>query len=233
MKKVFILSFVICMLVTSMIFSNALDLKTDTSFQPAGTTNLVIGKTFTFSSTGELSQWGWSGSFLNDGKVVTEGDLGWTTNTTDNAAADAPAWFQVDLGQKYDISRVILWPRQDATATGACFPVDYIVQVSDDGNNWTTIITESNQVNVGIAEHLFDFSTPKAGRYIKFTCTKRAADNNGFNLVQLAEFAVYGKAYTEPQPETFDANILFSVAVVLMFSAFCLKLLSNKTNAYI
>lgn len=230
MKKIFIVSVVICMLITNLVFSSAID-TTDISFQPDGTTNIALGKTITISSS--VDNWGWGSTFLNDGKIVSAGENGWTTDPGEKASAEDPAWFQIDLGQKSDISRIILWPRQDDIAPGACFPVDYTIQISDDGENWTTIASETNQVNVGKTEHKFDFSTPKTGRYIKFNCSKRGADNNGDFLVQLSEIAVYGVAQTETQPDTFDSNVIFAVAVIMMVSAFCLKLLSNKRNSYI
>jgi len=66
-----------------------------------------------------------------------------------------PQWLQVDLGAIFDITDVnIDWE--------ASFAANYYIQVSDDGEEWLTVYTQTNG-RAGVIEHVLD----ARGRYVR------------------------------------------------------------------
>ncbi|MCB0154992.1 MAG: discoidin domain-containing protein, partial [Anaerolineae bacterium] len=99
------------------------------------------------------------------------------TSTRWSSAYSDPQWLQVDLGQMANISRVVLnWE----TAYGRA----YAIQVSNDGNNWTTIY--STTTSDGGVDDLTGLSG--SGRYVRMYGTARGTQW-GYSLW---EFEVYG-----------------------------------------
>ena len=71
-------------------------------------------------------------------------------------------WMYVDLGKNYNINKVVLtWEN--------AYGKDYNIQVSTDGNNWTTV-KEMRKQNGG--EDTAEFKAVNA-RYVKFQGIKR------------------------------------------------------------
>lgn len=102
-----------------------------------------------------------------DGSLTTR----WSSSFVD------PSWLQVDLGSSLAISQVVLrWE--------AAYGKAYLIQVSDDASNWTTVYTQTN--GQGGVENL-TFPTVTA-RYIRMYGTARSSDY-GYSLY---EFEVYG-----------------------------------------
>jgi hypothetical protein len=88
-----------------------------------------------------------------------------------------PQWIQVDLGEVYSITQVVLhWESAYASA--------YQVQVSTNGTDWTTVY--STTTGDGGAD---DLSVSGSGRYVRMYGTARGTPW-GYSLW---EFEVYGK----------------------------------------
>ena len=95
------------------------------------------------------------------------------------SAFSDPQWIRVDLGSASDISQVLLhWEAAYATL--------YEIQVSNNGQSWTTVFSETNG-NGGTDS--ISFSTVSA-RYVRMYGTQRATVY-GYSLF---EFEVYGPA---------------------------------------
>ncbi|MGC8802871.1 MAG: discoidin domain-containing protein [Bacteroidales bacterium] len=125
--------------------------------------NIALNKPVTVSST----QAGLSANWVNDGKTDTR----WGSNWSD------PQWVIIDLQGTYNISQVILrWETASAK--------NYTIDVSNDGNNWTTVKTVTNAPG-GVETHNFSSVT---ARYIRMYGTSR---NTGWGY-SLWEFEVYG-----------------------------------------
>lgn len=107
---------------------------------------------------GDTTESGSENSGMAADKAV-DGDKGtrWSSNFDDNA------WMSVDLGDTYEINKVIItWENAYGKA--------YDIQVSADGKNWTTVKELRNQDG---GEDVIEFSAVKA-RYVKFQGVTRA-----------------------------------------------------------
>ena len=105
----------------------------------SGSTNVARSATFRVGKSAdnwELSNYGWSLSYVNDGK--TSGTLGWTT--TQNPSV--PVVLTADLGSVKTIDKVLLYPRQDDHASGqanniaANFPASFTLQTSTNNSSY-------------------------------------------------------------------------------------------------
>ncbi len=104
-----------------------------------------------------------------------------------SSAFSDPQWIYVDLGQSYNIQRVVLnWE--------AAYGAAYEIQVSNDANNWETIYTESNG-DGGIDE----MNVAGNGRYVRMVGLSRGTPY-GYSLW---EMEVYG---SEAGGETFSGS---------------------------
>ncbi|SEW43957.1 Por secretion system C-terminal sorting domain-containing protein [Chitinophaga sp. YR573] len=131
--------------------------------------NIALSKSVTVSS---VEGAGLEGNYAVDGNTSTR----WSaTMYTD------PQWITVDLGSNYNISRVkITWE--------AAYAKDYLLQVSTDNTNWTTVKTI--QGNTSLSN---DHSSLSAtGRYVRMYGTARGSDY-GYSIYELE---VYGTAST-------------------------------------
>jgi len=90
----------------------------------------------------------WNLHFVNDGAIAGTAALGYTSQKF--ASADQHVWLTLDLGTRQQVSRLLLYPRQDDAAKGhsdlaANFPADFTLQQSADGKRYTTLRRFSNQ----------------------------------------------------------------------------------------
>ncbi|UOQ73140.1 Ig-like domain-containing protein [Hymenobacter cellulosilyticus] len=130
---------------------------------PSGT-NLALNKPTTTSST-EAPEFG--GALAVDGNATTRWASAW---------AD-PQWIYVDLGARYNVSRVKLsWE--------AAHGKDYLVQVSNDAASWTTVKTVTGNTTL-TNDHT---GLSGAGRYVRIYGTARGT-TYGYSLYELE---VYG-----------------------------------------
>jgi F5/8 type C domain/Malectin domain len=130
--------------------------------------DLARGKTAT-SSTDESATY--AASKAIDGNNTTRWSSGqWMRN-------NSIGWITVDLGAVYDINRVTLnWE--------AAYAVDFQIQVSDDGINWTTAQSVVDNATGGVR----DYPLSARGRYVRIYCTRFNATSN----YSLYDLNVYG-----------------------------------------
>ncbi|MGN0180903.1 MAG: alpha-L-rhamnosidase C-terminal domain-containing protein, partial [Candidatus Ornithomonoglobus sp.] len=151
------------------------------------------GKPVTSNNSLENSDWGISK--LTDG--VTMGG-GYTSNAFSSVDASSdPPCFEIDLGADTEISRVVLYPRTDASALAAGyyqFPQDFKIEVKADGGEYTQVYSV-----VGVSDksepYVIDFDAVSA-RYVKVTATRLSPNQvkNGGIRFQLAECEIYENA---------------------------------------
>ena len=99
--------------------------------------NASLAATATTAS-GSHAGSGWSLAAAFDGQQHSRGaSMGWSSSAA--AAAATPTWIALDLGGAKAFGEVRLHPAGEAGGFGAGFPVDFEVQVSNDGNAWTTV----------------------------------------------------------------------------------------------
>ena len=127
---------------------------------------------------------------LNDGQILLQART-MVGCTSSSMSVNHTEWAQIDWGRANTISQVTLFPRNDDINAGFGFPIDFNIQVSTDGTNWTTVVTKTSYpfVNSGQA---FTF-TPVSARYVKVTGTNLRLNPNDASLyrMQLAEVEVY------------------------------------------
>ncbi|MBQ7444786.1 MAG: discoidin domain-containing protein [Clostridia bacterium] len=147
------------------------------------------------STTGATHvQWGWSYEFINDGIIYQVGEepsLGWTTNVGVNPDdPDQEEWIIFCLDKYTSIDKVRVCP----TISGVCFPVDFHIEVSLDGENYATVASVEGCNNAKTSDETpveltFDAVTAK---YVKFVATKLhdvPSGNDGI-LMQIGEIEI-------------------------------------------
>jgi mannan endo-1,4-beta-mannosidase len=147
--------------------------------------NLAYNKPVTASS---------SESTQNSANNIVDGDFGtrWASQVSD------PGWVYVDLGAKKEINRLIIcWE--------AAYATQYKIQVSDDTNTWTDVITQYN--GTGKTE---DISLSCSGRYLRIYGMARYNYQWPYSIW---EIGVYGpeselSASISPSVAVFDKNPL-------------------------
>ena len=131
--------------------------------------NIALGKNVKVSSSENPS--------VDGSKIVdNDGTTRWSSEFTDNQ------YCQIDLGKNYTINKVTFnWE--------ASYAKEYKIQVSKDGNNWTTVY-ENNNGKGGEESIVFDATEC---RYVKMQGVKRALAY-GYSLW---EMGVYEAAKVE------------------------------------
>lgn len=133
-----------------------------------GKDNLALGKHVEVSSV-QAADAGYAASNLTDGNLGTR----WAS-----LGGDDNQWCYVDLGQNYAVNTVVLnWE--------AAYAKEYEIQVSTNGNNWTTVATVSNGAQ---GERSISFEAVNA-RYVKVQGITRVNEDYGYSLY---EMEVYG-----------------------------------------
>ncbi|MFD1543756.1 glycoside hydrolase domain-containing protein, partial [Nonomuraea guangzhouensis] len=158
--------------------------------------NMADGRPVTTSST--YSADGWHPMAAVDGiQSSTPGSMGWTSAA--GTSADRTEWIIVDLQSKRSLSRVDLFPRSDGANAGMGFPVDFTVQVSPDGNSWSTVASRTNYPRPGAGAQTLSFPTVEA-RYVKVAGTKLSSDPFGAFHMQLAEIEAHSGTLAAEHP---------------------------------
>jgi hypothetical protein len=176
--------------------------------------NLALNKPVTVSSLEGVPPGALPGQF----PAVNAVD-GNTTTRWSSVAAD-PQYITVDLGSIYDIDRVkITWE--------SAYAIDYQIQISTDGTNFTTIRSiTGNGTTVNDNTNLSGLTS--RGRYVRIYGTKRAT-NFGYSIFELE---VYRSDITYSLTD--DAGGRFAIdpitGIVTVNSATLLDFETNTTH---
>lgn len=131
--------------------------------------SLSLNKPFTVSST--EANLGNTADNAVDGNAATR----WSSQYAD------PQWYQIDLGQIYNIEQVVLvWETASAKS--------YTIEVSDDGLNWRMLVAKSDMPAGAREDQINGLSG--SGRYIRWNGIERTT-TWGYSIF---EFEVYGAA---------------------------------------
>lgn len=150
--------------------------------------NLAAGRPVSASSSYEAPAEGWQRANLTDGSHLSTvwNTMGWSSAA---GAQNRTEWVGVDLGGPSRISRVELYARSDGPDTGAGFPVDFSIQVSDDGTTWTTVASAAGYGRPDHTAQVFTFPVTTA-RHVRVVGTALRTDPRGEARMQLAELRV-------------------------------------------
>ncbi|MDF2649152.1 MAG: lyase, partial [Paenibacillus sp.] len=143
---------------------------------------------------------GWSKTYLNDGKTdSTSAAWGWSSNN--DPKNNHTEWIQLYLDDLYTINKVVLYPRNDNQNAGIAFPIDFIIEVSANGIDWTTVVMESGYPQP-ITGQPFTFEEIDAS-IVRVVGTKlRPAPGSGDYRMAFAEVEIYNRSIDEPIPIT-------------------------------
>ncbi|MGY5355522.1 galactose-binding domain-containing protein [Wenyingzhuangia sp. IMCC45467] len=154
--------------------------------------NLALNKTATASSSaGE----GYQESYAFDGNTGTR----WGTpsqGVLEEGNNGTPEWIYVDLEDTYSLTGVNLnWEGAYAT--------DYLVQVSSNANDWTTVHTQ-----VGGDGSIDDISfTETSGQYVRIYATKRGLGDYGYSLWEVEVYGTAGETLSFDNVQDSDFSV--------------------------
>ncbi len=132
--------------------------------------------------------------------AVGTDNYGWSSNL--RPSVDSTEFVQFDFGTPQSLERVDLYPRNDNGLTGEGFPVDFTIDVSDDGVAWTTVVSRANYPTPTVlSAQRFEFPLITA-RFLRLNVTKLDFVTGGAFL-QLSELEVYGSSW---QPASFSSR---------------------------
>ncbi|HEV2269749.1 MAG TPA: discoidin domain-containing protein [Steroidobacteraceae bacterium] len=108
-----------------------------------------------------------------------------------SAAGNTTQWVGINLGSVQTIDGINLTPRIYNSAP-VCFPVNFTLQSSTDGVNWTNIPGQSytNYPSPGTNVQSFTFSSPVQAQYIRVYATQLSKDQYNNYYLQMAGMVV-------------------------------------------
>lgn len=117
----------------------------------------------------------------------------WTSST----AFPMPQWIEIDLEDVRDVDHVYVqfhvWPRRSMEKRQ--YICRYTVEVSEDRQNWQTVIDESQNMDPAHPDGLERWFEPTRARYVKLTVLRNTA-NAGAQVVELSVMGAETETYT-------------------------------------
>lgn len=177
----------------------------DKTLRPAD--NLARGAVVSTSSDHPAGAPYWTADKINDGvgydAISTASNAGWSSDPSGRTATQAQ-WVAYDLGQTKSVHKVVVYNawHDRGEKKAECYPADYMIQVSNDGTNWTNVVAVYNDTNwTEVGARVFEFDAVNA-RYVRFYGERLGRCGDGFCL-QLSELEVYGgDPLAEPADKT-------------------------------
>ena len=116
-------------------------------FSFADEANLALGATPIYGTYSHVDgNWNWNITNINDGDLYEIGhnpeNGGGTASGYHSGFGGSmpePQWVGFDFGAKKTFNTVVVYPVNTNT-----FPVDFEIQVSDNGENWTTVVSKTD-----------------------------------------------------------------------------------------
>jgi hypothetical protein len=157
--------------------------------------NLARSSTITVSSTTGSSPTNldtrWTLDRAVDGnRHSVDPSFGWSSLAA--ATATTVQLIQYQFPGQRRVHRVDLYPRDDATfgsVVGDGFPVDFTIDTSDNGVNWTTVVARTNYGRPGASVQTFEF-TARSASFLRVRATRLRSVGGPFYF-QIAEIEVF------------------------------------------
>ena len=158
-------------------------------------TNIALNKPVVdYSSTTDVPEWTCHHSYITDGDYTKA----WASELYRNERASSKEWITIDLLAVYDVNCVKLVPRDVWNGVNV-FPEDYEIQVSLDGETFTTVksVKGDNDPQTQDDRILTFEATP--ARYVRLYATRLTASStvNGGYAIEMSEMEVFGQAHGE------------------------------------
>lgn len=170
--------------------------------------NIALGATpFTDTYSHVDADWNWNISNINDGDIYEIGasPVQGQTGTRGGyhsgfgTAMPDPQWVGLNFGEAKTFNTVVIHPVNYNT-----FPNDFEIQVSDDGENWTSVVTKTdysielkstNEAHSFVPQ-TFTFDSQNK-QYVRIYATKLTHDGSNYAM-KLTEFEVFNITETAP-----------------------------------
>lgn len=172
--------------------------------------NYALSSLATVAASDSLTYGSFHLSQLIDGRILasSETGLGFTTASTE----DKPMDITISLGALRTVSEVWLYPRQDVLSQAggvANFPVNFDVECSTDGTNFTVVksvrgATVEGTINA-FPPYKVAFDAPVKTKHVRISVLKRgvSASDESAIRVQLTEIEIYGNETDPNVPKSF------------------------------
>ena len=151
--------------------------------------NLALGGVATASSFDS----GRAPFYLIDGKIEAAENQGYYSSV--GSTENHTEWVQIELTKESEINSIWVYPRYDGIHAG--FPVDFTLQTSVDGKQWSIVATGENHTEVTDAlPRKYTFADVNA-KFVRLVATNLYSANNEWTgykdtyILQLAEIEVY------------------------------------------
>jgi hypothetical protein len=159
-----------------------------------------------------------SSTEANLGNVVGNAVDGNSSTRWSSTYSD-PQWYRIDLGKKYTITGVVLsWEVASAK--------EYKIEVSDNGTDWTNVITKTDMPAGARTDQLLNLSAQ--GRYIRMYGIKRNT-TYGYSIY---EFEVYGNS-ASGMDDPVQGSIKIFPSVIGPDRILTIQTVENLTNSSI
>ena len=178
----------------------------------SGEENVARKATFKASDTWTVGSWNLS--YINDG-VINGTALGYTTHQF--GSADQHVWIEADLGAAMQVSRIVLYPRQDDKAKSgteaANFPSSYTIQTATQANDYTVAYTATDAAAPSFVDN--SIRVPYFGRNFNLaegkTVSRARLYASGLGVFTMA---INGKSVTdnvlEPGESEYEKTVLYT-----------------------
>jgi hypothetical protein len=164
-------------------------LRTAVAALTAGTNvNLAAGKPATAST--QVSSTTFAARNISDGKRSGDGSTTWSSGVTN---ANGVEWIDINLQAATAFNRILVFPRDDGAPSGYGFPRSFTVEISDDGQNWTSVLARTDYPYVGTDVQRFTLPAGVTAQYVRMKSSAiwpNPGDGNTCRM-QLAEIEIY------------------------------------------
>ncbi len=151
--------------------------------------NVALDKPATATSAYNYPVFGWSPAGLTDGTTSHGWHDGVGSEPTHDITADAPVDLTIDLQALCTISTIKLIVADSYKNGSGCLPASYELQVSTDGQSWTTVASETQSVYTKGQSLDYEFDAVDAS-YVRMHITEDSRQHG--NLTAIGELEVWG-----------------------------------------
>lgn len=190
---------------TIVLLHQPVTVKTPTGI-PENLSNVALNQTVVASENNEHpGNTFFNPTFVNDGIYTTYNGadmntLGWLNNTSVgyNSVRECDITVDLHLDKTYTIYQIVLKPMM--WSEGRNFPADYSVQLSMDGETWTTIATETDvnaeaETNLDVQPFIYDVEGGMDAKFFRVHITKNSTEMDATSYISaIGEIELMGVA---------------------------------------
>ena len=140
------------------------------------------------TASSSCEEWGWGLDNVVDGRTNTVYGKPLGYSSTVHAKTDHPEWLEIEYPKPLAISKLRIYPRDDAGFVGAGFPIDFKIQPWN-GTAWIDQVTETNYP-IPSGPQLFAFASTVTTSKIRIIATHLQNDKIDGYVMQLPEIEV-------------------------------------------